>query len=144
MTSWSPPEAVIVGHGDNLSVEITIPGIPVAQPRPRGRLVNGRIIVFNPASRELNAFRRSVRECLGGLSVGMFPMFDIAVSLEVKAIFFVSNMRKDVDNMLKFVLDALQGVVYPDDRIIVTIQAKKIRCTVREQRTVLEVTAMRV
>ena len=138
---WSPPEAVIVGNGNDLMVEITIPGIPVAQPRPRGRLVSGRIVVFNPATREMTTFRRSIRQCLVELAVAVFPMFDIAVSLEVKAIFFVSNMRKDVDNMLKFVLDALQGVLYPDDRIIVTIEAKKVRCSVREQRTVVFVTA---
>lgn len=32
----------------------------------------------------------------------------------------------DLDNRLKVVLDALEGVVYPDDKFVVEINAKKI------------------
>ena len=37
-----------------------------------------------------------------------------------------SNMRTDVDNLAKFVLDSLTGVIYEDDRQIASLHATKI------------------
>lgn len=46
--------------------------------------------------------------------------------LRLEVTFYVSNMNSDLDNMLKALLDVLQGAgVYENDRQIVLISAKK-------------------
>ena len=35
----------------------------------------------------------------------------------------------DLDNRLKVILDALEGIVYPDDKFVVEIEAKKVMDT---------------
>ena len=57
------------------------------------------------------------------LKFKMFPIFTGV--LEITFHFHVSNMRKDVDNMFKFVLDALNTSVYRDDRGVHKIVATK-------------------
>lgn len=37
------------------------------------------------------------------------------------------TMRPDIDNLVKFVLDSLNGVVYHDDRQVVKVVAYKMR-----------------
>lgn len=41
--------------------------------------------------------------------------------------------RKDTDNMLKFVMDALHGVVYTDDKCVVSVSATKLFLTEDEK-----------
>ena len=47
-------DAFVFGNEQYASVHITLHGPPVAQPRPRGRVIGRRIVVFNPASRMEN------------------------------------------------------------------------------------------
>ena len=89
----------------------------------------------------MNRFRQSIRSTLDDVGIHSYPMFSSGTPLEVKVIFHVSNMRKDVDNLLKFVLDAMQGLVYVDDATIVHISATKIRCAIGEQKTIVQVTS---
>ena len=51
--------------------------------------------------------------------LNVFPEGPVGVS----AIVYFPNRRGDLDNRLKPVLDALQGVAYSDDRQIVAINA---------------------
>lgn len=41
--------------------------------------------------------------------------------------------RKDTDNMLKFVMDAMHGVVYTDDKCVVSVSATKLFLTEEEK-----------
>ena len=137
-------DALIMTNGaeDEAFIQLTILGPPVAQPRPRGRIVNHRIVIFNPTTRVMNVFKRSVRLALGGLGVVQWPVLDNESAIKVSVDFFVTNMSKDIDNLVKFVLDGLQGVLYADDRKIVSIKAHKHRSTAEEQRTVLHISAV--
>lgn len=54
---------------------------------------------------------------------GYKKLFDEA--LKVNLTFYVNNINRDLDNMIKATLDALQGVVFQNDKQIIEIQAKK-------------------
>ena len=79
---------------------------------------------------------------LGGIGVVHWPVLNNEADIKVSVDFFVTNMSKDIDNLVKFVLDGLQGVLYADDRKIVSIKAHKHRSTAEEQRTVLHISAV--
>jgi Holliday junction resolvase RusA-like endonuclease len=53
------------------------------------------------------------------------------------------NVSKDVDNLLKFVLDALQTVLYSNDKFIFDIHARKERVYhVGDEEIVIKVKAL--
>lgn len=54
--------------------------------------------------------------------------------------FYLSDKRRcDLDNLIKIVMDALNGVVYDDDSQIIRIMADKQYVGKNEERTVVEV-----
>ncbi|MCE7937131.1 MAG: RusA family crossover junction endodeoxyribonuclease [Chloroflexi bacterium CFX6] len=53
--------------------------------------------------------------------------------------FYRFKRRGDVDNLLKAVLDALQGVVWHDDAQVDAIDARRMRCRRGEDRAVVAV-----
>jgi Holliday junction resolvase RusA-like endonuclease len=57
--------------------------------------------------------------------------------------FYVKNSTKHVDNLLKFVLDALEMVVYSNDKFVYKVTAYKILVAMMDQRTLIEVRALR-
>jgi crossover junction endodeoxyribonuclease RusA len=82
------------------SVEFVVRGVPVSA---------------QSKAKELKAaYRRKVIEAARD-SMGILEPFDTAVRLML-AIFSEGGILPDVDNVLKLVQDALQGVVYVNDR----------------------------
>ena len=61
------------------------------------------------------------------------PLHQNAGNLRADAGGFPEN--SDVDNLAKFVLDALQGILYPDDRRIVVLFAIKTYPSQNDPRT---------
>jgi len=61
------------------------------------------------------------------------PVYDLknvsSVALVIEADFGKGN-HSDLDNLLKVALDSLQGVLYPNDRLIqdLHIRTRKVRC----------------
>ncbi len=53
--------------------------------------------------------------------------------------FYRYKRRGDVDNLLKAVLDALQGVVWNDDAQVDAIEARRLRCRRGQDRAVVAV-----
>ena len=51
------------------------------------------------------------------------------------------NVANDVDNLLKFIMDGLQGIVYFDDKMIykATIEKKQV-ARAQEQKTTINIT----
>jgi Holliday junction resolvase RusA-like endonuclease len=68
------------------------------------------------------------------LKITDFPL--LKVNLKIEVVFHVSNMAKDVDNLLKFVLDALNTVVYEDDRHVHKIVGTKYHSPLRGYTTI--------
>jgi Holliday junction resolvase RusA-like endonuclease len=143
----------LVSDGDDAStdqdpaIHIMIPGAPV--PLPRSRWFRGGS--FNPARDRIEQVRAFVRRNTGTATNG--PVFDRTHRLYVSIDFFLrrpmvdfrgckrapGNLKlgasflsspangPDVDNLVKFVLDALNGVLYHDDRQVIVLVARKLR-----------------
>jgi Holliday junction resolvase RusA-like endonuclease len=133
-------DVMVVETNTATIVSLTILGEPLIQPRMRcyKNPVTGRPVVFDPARDEKLAFKRIVREALGAVGATTFPLFDDGVKLKVTATFHVVDMRKDIDNLLKFLLDALASVVYNNDNAIDFVVAKKVATNVEYTKFMVE------
>ncbi len=148
-------------------IVVEVPGNPKALPRSR-HFRNG---VFNPAQPQMQQFKAHVAAALqGGPDNG--PMFGrgcaVAVTIEFcmrrpNADFksnrranglkngllhlwtnLVSPKRPDIDNMIKFVLDACNGVAHADDAQVCKVVAHKLNDNVGDcsGRTVVSIDLM--
>jgi Holliday junction resolvase RusA-like endonuclease len=125
--------AMLDGNGD-LTLFIEVQGEPVAQPRVRSYNSrpfgpNQRIVHYNPGTAMKAKFSAAVKASI--IEIGMahansdFPIFqDLPLKIEIT--FRVGNVLKDLDNMMKFAFDALQRVLYTNDRLIYKVFADKI------------------
>jgi len=119
---------VAVADGSKTTIYISIEGQPLAQPRPRFRVLsNGRSWMYNPAMHPKTELAQKVRAALReiGLSVESAPLFTTYLGLTIK--FGVSDMSKDLDNMMKFIMDVLEDAnVYGNDRAVLKLHAEKL------------------
>jgi Holliday junction resolvase RusA-like endonuclease len=118
-------------------------------PRPLRRHRTAKGFMYNPSSKYQESFRNVVEEMLSNNKKN--PLFVEEHQLAVKIIFhmkrprnhFVSSRpghgrlkaeapprlsptRTDVDNLAKFVLDSLNGVLYVDDKQVASLSVLKI------------------
>ena len=117
-------------------------GEPIAQPRPRARLAShgGRILVYDPSTRFKAAAQLLVGAALDEIGVRQRPVFASGRSVKITAHYFTADTRKDIDNLLKFTMDILQGPICNDDRHVVEVRAHKHHEPASEQvRTDVEV-----
>lgn len=129
----------------------TVNGRPTPLPRMR-YFRNG---LWNKVKPQSTAFRTAVKQAVPETNDGV--IFDISVPLCVRIWFYLkrptidfvggkrrpANLRKsasdssilpigpDVDNLTKFVLDALNDLVYKDDRQVVKLEVTKERDNVQ-------------
>lgn len=130
-----------------LSVQFKVRG----EPRPLVRHRSARGFMYNPSAPRQESFRNNVQQLVyqeGGAS--LVPLFAEGVPLVMKIILrikrpmnhFVASKRlnsmrekapdqtaptrSDVDNLGKLVLDSLNGVLYHDDRQIISLHLTKL------------------
>jgi Holliday junction resolvase RusA-like endonuclease len=120
MISWT--------NGSTGRVDFTILGEPRVQ---NGWRVRWRGVpfprVYDPRAREKTLLRKEVKRALveGGDDLPP-PTFPIHLKLKVRIKFYAaSGHNKDLDNMTKFLLDALEGAIYADDKCIVEMHLSK-------------------
>ena len=118
-------------------LSITI--IPKPKERPRAAMIGGHARIFTPKTTE--AYEKEIRAAWirangekpeeGPLRARIYFGLPIPKS-ETKANKLLMVLRKvfpikrpDLDNLVKAVLDALNGVAYKDDSQIVTVLSKK-------------------
>lgn len=120
-------------------VTFVVPAVPIAQPRPRATAVNGRARMYEAkAGHAVHAFKASVR--LAAQQAYDGPPFDGPLFARLEFIFpRPKNMiwktrpmprgmhakKPDVDNLVKSVLDALNGTLFADDSQIVECHIAK-------------------
>jgi len=115
-----------------------VPGLPVAQPRQRNRVINvgGRVMAANytPTNSPANAFKATVRMAYEHAyeqdQALRYWELDSAVAITVRMIFprpasmtkkkkanlqCPKKSKPDIENVAKAVFDALTGVAYIDD-----------------------------
>jgi len=122
------------------SISIDITGAPVAKGRPRMAVVQGRARAFTPA--KTRSWENDARQ-LARIEMGSRKPFARPISCVVIAYFvppkswpawkraaalngeIAHTGKPDVDNIVKAVKDALNGVVWTDDAQVVELAAEK-------------------
>jgi Holliday junction resolvase RusA-like endonuclease len=137
LTTIDDVDALIMGLAPHPIVVITITGSPIVQARPRVSLANGHPRVYDPSQREKRAYRRAIGKAMAQLGYSEFPFFERKL-LKLKATFGLSNNSKDADNLLKFLMDALESVLYDNDACVMDAQAIKKRVPIGDQYTTFE------
>jgi Holliday junction resolvase RusA-like endonuclease len=130
------------------SQSITIPGQPVPQKRHRSVRVGGGLRSYDPSAADKRRFASLA--IADGLLTWHGPLH---VQLEFGMVRPKAHFRKgilredapslptgrpDLDNLIKFVLDALNSLAWPDDSAIVSLHATKIYLS--EPQTYLKIT----
>ena len=117
------------------AISFTVPGRPVPKGRPRVT----RYGTYNPKATQL--YEKAVRDAWKAQSGKSFPggvplavyvgvHFEIPRSLSKKQRLALegqphTKQRGDLDNVVKSVLDALNGAAFPDDAAVCTVFAYK-------------------
>jgi Holliday junction resolvase RusA-like endonuclease len=154
-------QAVVdLSRDENPIYQIAVAGKPKPLPRHRKSWRKG---FYNPASKDMQHFKTAVKAAIPQTLIG--PIFGKEVPVVVTMKFFlrrpnsdfsigprgecrlrtmlpfVRPNRPDIDNLVKFVLDALNGLLFHDDAQVVKLVAYKLLDTVGacEGRTEVEV-----
>jgi Holliday junction resolvase RusA-like endonuclease len=123
------------------AVSFTIPGQPVAKGRPKFARQGGYVRAYTPE--KTVAYETLVKLAAGEAMAGEQPMHGpLSVMLRryvqipmsttkrdrarIAAGEFYPVKKPDVDNVLKAVTDAMNGIVYDDDAQIVTVMVTKL------------------
>ena len=103
------------------AIDITAAGDPQVQPRLR----YVRRGIYDPRRQFKAEFRRRIFSACRQIGVNHFPIFPATNHLRVSVTFNVVRMNKDIDNLLKLILDVLHGAVYANDADVTILVAKK-------------------
>ena len=136
----------LTGASPRLVHRLVVAGKPVAMPRPRVQW--RRKFFYNPASDKVTAFKAHVKAGLPATQNAV--VFPSGVPLTVALAFHMrrpntdfrggnrsaASLKKaapatrpfspDIDNLVKFILDCLNGVLFEDDRQVVQLTALKV------------------
>jgi Holliday junction resolvase RusA-like endonuclease len=133
-------DAVLVDQNDLKSVHVTVKGSPPVQARPRVTAIAGRGHFYDhPSARSKRAFKKGMRKALEDLGIHRFPMMNPAARFRLGATFFLSNEGKDMDDLLKHLMDVLTSIICANDAIIFDVEMKKVPIGIRSQFTRFEI-----
>jgi Holliday junction resolvase RusA-like endonuclease len=112
-------------------LDLTIPGVPIAQPRVRATAVSGRPRMYTPAGNGVHAYKAAIRLAVEAGYRG--PLLAGPVRIDCQWVFarpqrlvwkrramprLPHDVKPDRDNLDKAVLDALRGCLLTDDAIV--------------------------
>lgn len=130
----------------------TIRGDPQAlrRPAPRPCFQPGHRSVYNPSKGSQELFRNALIALMPAEARAKLPVFPSGLPVSISVVFllrrpdvhFVNRNREsemlkmnaphgyvsgksDIDNMLKFILDCMNKIIYNDDRQVVEVHVKK-------------------
>jgi len=110
-------------------IDIVIHGKPVGKARPRfGRKKDGGAVTYTP--RETKNYEQAVAALAQCAMMGKTLMegplrVTICAYFQHKTKIGYHTSRPDLDNIIKIILDGLNGVVFKDDASVVSIVAMK-------------------
>lgn len=83
-------------------------------------------LVYDPKKQKKLALRLAVQKAVNGLDPALdFPLFRVT-RLKMSVTFnLVNSLGRDLDNMIKFLQDALEGVIFDNDKFVVQLHAEK-------------------
>jgi len=114
---------------------------PLAQQRHKARRAGNRVIMYDPSSKDKDRFKK---EC-----VEFAPKHPLEGAISVSMVFSMPRPRShyrggrfshllkktapdqhisrpDIDNIIKFYLDAMTGTFWKDDACVCTVEASKM------------------
>ncbi len=120
-------------------LRFTVHAIPIAQPRQRVAVRGKHAVTYTPARHPVNAFKAAVQLAHAEVANGK----PLEGPLEVRAVFVMprpaSLIRKtkpnprvhrpvkpDVDNLIKSLLDGLNGLAWRDDAQVCRVYAERV------------------
>jgi len=114
---------------------VFLPGRPQAQPRHRVHRVKGRVHSYDPASKAKDSASRLVLMAVNRQSWEKIAASAVEVGIDVwyaparkptRAMRGAGKTtRPDVDNIAKFYLDVLTGIVFEDDACVLKLDISK-------------------
>lgn len=122
------------------TIDLIVNALPVAQMRPKLVRQCGHFRLYDPSSGFKKLFVKDVlRQCpdlkpdsrLCSVKVEYGFNYQAKTLLDKSLLtwnLFQDTIRKDIDNLLKFTFDALNGIVWSDDKQIISVDAKKLLC----------------
>lgn len=132
--SQSTQPALFAGPESESSIvaSFTVPGEPASKARPRFDHRNSKTHVYTPA--KTKAAEAKVAACY--LAAAHKRGTDPDITYGVLAHFYNgTRQRRDVDNMVKLVLDGLNKVAFPDDVQVVEVVGRKSFVAKKDART---------
>ena len=103
-----------------VAVKVWVPGHPVPQPRPRFNSTTRR--TWTPAAAVDH--KALVRQTID-LDRSSWRKKSVADDFAVRLDFYTTSWQADVDNLAKLVLDAMNDLVYDDDRRVSLLVVEK-------------------
>lgn len=130
------------------TITITIPGAPIAKKRPKFFRRGPFVGAYNPQETEEGKWLWSATQSMGGpdfgilsdpveLSMSFYMPIPSSISAKKKQELKHHIKKPDIDNLQKFCLDCLNGVLFRDDRQVYKIEAVKLYS--EDPRTQIEV-----
>ena len=140
-------EAIVasgINHRD-VSVSFKIFGTPPSQQRPRSRYFARvqRTVFYDPTANLKTIFARAIKLGLN-LDNAALPIYgDATTKFKMEVMCYLTNVAKDVDNLLKFVMDVLQVIVYLDDKMVykAAIEKKQV-ARLQDQKTTIHISIL--
>jgi Holliday junction resolvase RusA-like endonuclease len=136
---------VVCPNAEGRVLAFDVKGKPTVQRRIIVNFTNHRPIFVDPSQRDKQLYAEAVRKEMNSMGLTQFPYFLAGdpIQLTIKFVLPVplvdiqgNHMRPgalpyphhsgDVDNLLKFALDALEKTIYMDDTQIVKLEASKV------------------
>ena len=128
------------------ALSINIPGAPIAKKRPRFARRGKFVTTYNPQESEEGKFVCLMSSQINGhkpipagtpiyLQAQFHMPFPASMSAKKRAT-AIHTKKPDVDNLLKFLIDCANGVLWHDDSQVVWVLAQKIYSV--DPRTVVE------
>jgi len=119
----------ILGKCSSTELELRIlgPPVPVQRPRLSRRSRVGHSHVYSPSAGALESARQKLRSLVGGQNAAV-PVLPAGSEVMVEVRFHLQRRHgryPDLDNLLKFVLDVGNGIIYRDDSCVHKIAASK-------------------
>jgi len=126
-----------------MSIEFTVPGIPISQPRQRHALIAGHLRNYTPSKHPVNDYKAAVKIMA---SNNFITPYHGPVIVAITAYFprpkshyrhakglcalkkdapLAHTTKPDAENVAKAILDALTGVAYLDDKQVYILHVTK-------------------
>ncbi len=124
-------------ESDSIQYEITIPGLPVSQPRQRHAIIAGSVRNYTPLNHPVQSFKavcklavasRIGKPLAGPVEVEIgfyFPRPSNKVWKTKPMLSEVKTTKPDLDNLAKAVMDSLNGVAWVDDAQVYRLTVSK-------------------